>query len=298
MKVSNAVSAFLAHLHLEKGVALCTLSSYEDDLRHFEKYLKEKGIEEVKDIDRFTARGYLVYLRKSGYAPSTIMRRFSALRSFYKYLINENYVKSDPMRSVILPKREKRLPKYLNLDEVERLLNAPPSDTIGLRDKAMLYLLYATGMRVSELVSLRMDEVNMEYGYVRVKGKGGKERLVPFGELSKRYLKEYIAHSRPLLINRRSPSEFLFLSRRGERMTRQYFWKMIKRYALIAGIDPNRVTPHVIRHSFATHLLERGADLVAIKEMLGHSSLTTTEIYTYINRERLRRIYEEHHPRA
>lgn len=298
MNIANVIHSFLVYLRLEKGMSSHTIYSYENDLKHFEEYLKERTIAKVEQIDRFVMRGYLVYLKKIGYAPSTILRRFSAIRSFYKYLVKEKRVKADPTSTIILPKQNKKLPVYLNVEEVERLLNAPSSGIIELRDKTMLYLLYATGMRVSELISLKMDNVNMEYGYVRVKGKGGKERLIPFGEVSRKYLKEYLRYARPLLINRRHPSEYLFISRRGDKMTRQYFWKIIKGYAVRAGIDVEKVTPHIIRHSFATHLLERGADLVAIKEMLGHSSLTTTEIYTYINRERLRRMYEEHHPRA
>lgn len=297
MKLKRAIEEYLSHLQIEKGASENTISSYRNDLKLFEKFFEER--ESVEEIDRIRIRAFVSELHKIGYSPSSIMRVFSAVRGLFKYLLREEVIKREPVKGIILPKFQRGLPKPLTLEEVEKLLSAPDLSTpIGLRDSAMLEIMYAAGLRVSELLSLKTEDLNFTYGYLRVKGKGKKERLVPIGEVALERVKEYIEKARRKLLAKKVESEYLFLNRRGKRMTRQRFWGIIKEYALRCGIPSEKISPHVIRHSFATHLLERGADVVSVQNLLGHSSLTTTQIYTLVNKERLRKIYEEHHPRA
>lgn len=299
MKVGSGIKEYIAYLELEKTSSENTLSSYIRDLRLFEKFLRDKGCEEVEGIERQHLREFLLVLTKNGYSPSSIMRIFSTVRGFFRFLLREERIRKDPVKGVVLPKVRKPLPRPLSFEEVERLLSAPdPSTPQGLRDSAMIEMAYATGLRASELVSLRTADLNMTYGYVKVRGKGKKERLVPVGEIALERVREYMEKGRPFFLNPAKPSDFLFLNSRGERLSRQRFWGLLKEYALKCGIDRRKISPHVIRHSFATHLLERGADIISVQKMLGHSSLTTTQIYTMINRERLKKLYEEHHPRA
>jgi len=292
----NLVDAFLNHALAGLGLATNTIEAYSQDLRDFTQYLARKGIHRPEEVRRSTITLYLFSLRRRGFTPATARRRLSAIRSFYRYLLQEGRVSADPTLDLSGPRVGRRLPKVLTLEEVERLLAQPQgSSPLALRDRAMLEVLYATGLRVSELVSLDLQDVHLEMEYVRCRGKGGKERIVPLGSMAVRALLAYLREGRPLLARgRQTPA--LFLNRRGGRITRQGFWKVLRQYAREARIK-GTVRPHILRHSFATHLLERGADLRAVQEMLGHASIATTQIYTHVAKERLRQIYEEAHPR-
>ena len=225
-------------------------------------------------------------------------RYISTFRRFYRYLLARGRIGADPTLKIAMPVKPSRLPKVLSEAQVESLLAAPPSTTtLGLRDRAMLETLYATGLRVSELVGLKLHEVNFDMGVVRVFGKGSKERLVPLGEEAIDWMRRYLAEARPELLDKRQ-SDDLFVTARGSAMTRQAFWQLIKRYALLAGMDPARLSPHVLRHAFATHLLNHGADLRVVQLLLGHADISTTQIYTHIARERLKSLHAQHHPRG
>ena len=225
-------------------------------------------------------------------------RYISTLRRFYRHLLARGQIMADPTLKIAMPAKPSRLPKVLSEKQVEALLGVPQTDTLlGLRDRAMLETLYATGLRVSELVGLKLHEVNFDMGVVRVFGKGSKERLVPLGEEAIDWMRDYLAEARPALLNGQQ-SDDLFVTKRGSAMTRQAFWQLIKRHAVLAGIDPARLSPHVLRHAFATHLLNHGADLRVVQLLLGHSDISTTQIYTHIARERLKSLHKQHHPRG
>jgi len=288
---------FLDFLQVERGLSTNSRAAYRRDLVQHLGYLKEKGIAFPGGVERQTILGYLVHLRRGGQAPSSVARKMSALRGFYGFLAAEEGSGRDPTQNLSSPRLNRPLPKVLSLEEVDRLLAAPDLETaLGLRDGAMLEFLYATGLRVSELVNLHMDEVNLAVGYVRCRGKGGKERIVPANDVAIDALKKYLAEGRPELEGER-PEPWVFLSRKGGPLTRVAFWQTIRKYAVAAGIM-KKISPHVLRHSFATHLLERGADLRVIQELLGHSDISTTQIYTHLERERLREIHAKHHPRS
>jgi len=289
------IADFLAHLALERNLSPRTLDSYGRDLRQLASWLADEGLS-VDSIDRIALRGYLGSRRDAGLSARSAARALSAIRSFYRFLVRTGVVTSDPTADLKSPSLWRTVPHALTGEEVDALLAAPDADTmLGLRDRAMLETLYATGLRVSELVSLTVDRVRLDPGFVRVVGKGRKERLVPLGGAAAAWIERYQLQSRPELDRHRAPE--LFLNHRGRRMTRQGFWKILRRHGVSAGIR-SQLSPHVVRHSFATHLVENGADLRAVQMMLGHSSLTTTEIYTHVARERLRRLYDEKHPRA
>lgn len=289
------IDSFLEHLVVERSVAENTISAYEHDLKFFFEWMDERG----KDIDEIGAgdlTDFSSFCRSRKHKATSISRRLSAVRQFYRFLLEEGRIKKDPTREMVTPKRGKYLPQVLSTDEVDRLLAAPDVSTpIGTRDKAMIELLYATGLRVSELVGLKMHMLNLGVGYLICRGKGGKERLVPIGESAMKWVKEYIAVVRPAMV--RKSSDVLFCSNRGGAMTRQNFWYMIRRYAYHAAIMKS-ISPHVLRHSFATHLLAGGADLRSVQMMLGHSDISTTQIYTHINTARLKEIHERFHPRG
>ena len=286
---------FLYHLRVEKGLAKNSVESYSRDLMTFFTYLEKKALSPLRasqaDLMDFISdlAGRL--------SVRSIARNISALRGFYRFLVSEGQIETNPARLLSAPKLPRRLPGVLSRSEVERLLTQPDAATSrGERDKAMLELLYATGLRVSELVHLKTVNVNMEAGFVRTLGKGSKERMVPVGAKALEALKSYLDHGRPALLKRRS-SSYLFLGPRGKAMTRQGFWKIIKRYGLKAGIRKD-LTPHSLRHSFASHLLECGADLRSVQIMLGHSDISTTQIYTHLTSEHIKRTYDQSHPRA
>ena len=288
---------FLSVLTVERGVADNTLAAYSRDLRRYLAFLEEQGLSSPEKVSLSHLQAFLVRLRESGLGPRSAARTISALRTFHRFLAGQGYVQSDPTSLLRTPRVPRSLPNVLSGDEVERLLGAPDvSQPRGLRDKAMLELLYATGLRVSELLSLPLTALDPTVGFVRCLGKGDKERVVPVGSSALTWLKEYLTRGRPSLTADRSTT-FLFLGRGGRRLTRQAFWKSVRSYAGKAGIS-KRISPHTLRHCFATHLLEHGADLRSVQLMLGHADISTTQIYTHVGRARLREIHERFHPRS
>ncbi|HHY34132.1 MAG TPA: site-specific tyrosine recombinase XerD [Firmicutes bacterium] len=295
--MATLIDQFIGYLGNERGLALNTLESYSRDLKQYQEFLEKGGSETLVSASQSTIVAYLMYLRKQGKATATIARRLAALKAFYHFLIKENVVDRDPTDALASPKLERKLPKVLTVEEVDLLLAQPDTKSPhGLRDKAMLELLYATGIRVSELTSLNIGDVDLQEAVVRCRGKGSKERLVPMGTMAINALSAYLSQGRPKIIQ--DPKEkALFVNHHGSRLTRQGFWKIVKKYAAQAGIR-KEITPHTLRHSFATHLLENGADLRAVQEMLGHADISTTQIYTHITKSRLKDVYSRTHPRA
>lgn len=297
MKMESYVNGFINYLGVERGLAQNTLESYGRDLHQFQLYLQNSNMEILKDSSSATIMSYLNSLQSKGRAVSTISRNLAAIKSFYQYLVREHYLENDPAASLESPKLEKKLPKVLTIIEVEELLKQPSNLLpTGLRDKAMLELLYATGIRVSELISLNISDVNLEMGYIKCYGKGAKERIVPLGSIAIKCVQDYLHKGRSKLV-RTYEEGALFVNHHGNRLTRQGFWKIIKKYAQEAAIN-KEITPHTLRHSFATHLLENGADLRSVQEMLGHADISTTQIYTHVTSNRLKEVYDKTHPRA
>jgi integrase/recombinase XerD len=286
---------YLDYLVVEKGLSSNTVAAYRADLKRLSRALgSRRRIEQARTQDLLKV---LRQMRVEGRSPRSVARWIVALRGFFSYLVAEGVLREDPAANLDAPRIWRSLPKVLSFAEVEALLAAPDrSVPAGLRDAAMLEVLYATGLRVSELIRLRLGDLHLDAGYVRCWGKGSKERVVPLGSEADATLQRYLAEGRPAFLQGKR-SDCLFVNRRGSAMSRQGFWKIVKRYGLQAGIHTS-LSPHVVRHSFATHLLENGADLRAVQIMLGHSDISTTQIYTHINRERLRRIYDDFHPRA
>jgi len=291
----DVLRLFLDYLSVEKGLSANTLFSYERDLRRFFRFLKKEKINWSR-ADEAVLVLFIHRQSQAGLQARSLARIISALRSFYKFLSLDGLVARNPASDLTSPKTWFSLPKFLTPDEVVRLILQPDErEPLGLRDRAMLEFLYATGLRVSELIQLRSEDVNLEDGYVVCRGKGGKERVVPLGGTAAALTRQYIEEVRPQLQGEQAGA--IFLTRRGQPFTRQGVWKMLRGYARKAGLE-EKVSPHVLRHSFATHLLERGADLRSVQLMLGHSQITTTQIYTHVSRERLRQVYERFHPRA
>ena len=291
------IDAFCDSLWLEDGLAKASLASYRSDLIHFSNWLSEQKLASLCKVDELALMRFVAMLSQTLRASSQA-RYISTLRRFYRHLLARGRTSIDPTLKIAMPAKPSRLPKVLSEAQVEALLDAPKTDTLlGQRDRAMLETLYATGLRVSELVGLRLHEVNFDMGVLRVFGKGSKERLVPLGEEAIDWLRRYLADARPALLGQRQ-SDDLFVTARASAMTRQAFWQLIKRYALLAGMDPARLSPHVLRHAFATHLLNHGADLRVVQMLLGHSDISTTQIYTHIARERLKLLHAAHHPRG
>lgn len=295
--MKSLVEEFIHYLAVERGLADNTLDSYNRDLNQFMGFLENEKVLDLQKATRNLIMGYLLFLQKRGRATATVSRHLAALKSFYHFLLREKYIEKDPTVNLESPKLEKKLPHILSVNEVEMLLNQPKiGDPGGLRDKAMLELLYATGIRVSELISLDVNHINLDMGYVRCFGKGSKERIIPVGSLARKCVGEYLQKGRVKLIKNKA-EQSLFVNQHGRRLTRQGFWKIIKKYARLASIT-KEITPHTMRHSFATHLLENGADLRSVQEMLGHADITTTQIYTHLTKGRLREVYAKSHPRA
>ncbi|HKQ33151.1 MAG TPA: site-specific tyrosine recombinase XerD [Thermodesulfobacteriota bacterium] len=291
------LDSFLSYLAVEKGLSENTLESYGRDLRKFIRSMEEAGVRSAEDINYSHILDYLSLSKEKGFNATSIVRSIVSIRQFFKYLLMEKLIEADPASGIGTPKMRKGLPVVITLDEVEALISAPDESTPeGLRDAAMLEALYATGIRVSELVGLKLNDVNFELGFVVVYGKGSKERIVPMGDKARQKLLEYLGTSRPAMLKGRE-AKALFVTRLGKGMTRQGFWKIIKHYSLKAGIA-KKISPHTLRHSFATHLLERGADLRTIQIMLGHSDISTTQIYTHVESERLKVIHKKYHPRS
>ena len=291
------IDAFCDTLWLEDGLAKASLASYRSDLLRFSGWLGEQRLPTLCAVDEASLLRFIATLSQTLRAASQA-RYISTLRRFYRYLLARGRIGIDPTLKIAMPVKPSRLPKVLSEAQVDALLAAPQTDLdLGLRDRAMLETLYATGLRVSELVGLKLHEVNFEMGVIRVFGKGSKERLVPLGEEAIDWLRRYLGEARSALLGGRQSND-LFVTARGAAMTRQAFWYLIKRYALQAGIDPARLSPHVMRHAFATHLLNHGADLRVVQLLLGHSDISTTQIYTHIARERLKALHAQHHPRG
>ncbi len=286
---------FLDSVWLESGLSGNTLNAYRTDLAAFEAWLGKKSLG-LEAASRAEVLGYLAANVRQGLSPRSSARRLSTLRRFYRYLLREGLIQDDPTSDVRSPSLGRPLPKAVTEASVEKLLAAPPNTTLGVRDRAMLETMYASGLRVSELVALALNELDLTTGLVRVTGKGGKERIVPLGDEATSRLGEYLQTARPSLLGEHK-SGAVFLTRRGQPMTRQAFWQLIKRYSALAGIDSS-LSPHSLRHAFATHLLNHGADLRSVQMLLGHADLSTTQIYTHVARARLQSLHSSHHPRG
>ena len=296
MSAERLIEEFLDALWLEKGLSPHTRSAYRTDLLAFARWLEGRGLS-LETVGRDAVLDHLGWRLSEGYQARSTARFLSGLRSFYRYAVREGRVAEDPTLLVSMPQLGAPLPKSLSEADVEALLAAPDTeDTLGLRDRTMLEVLYATGLRVTELVSLTLDEVNLREGSLRVFGKGSKERLIPLGEEAIAWLEDYLKTARPLLLGGQ-PGDVLFPSQRGTVMTRQTFWHRIKLHAQVAGIRTS-LSPHTLRHAFATHLLNHGADLRTVQMLLGHTSLSTTQIYTHVARVRLQQLHAQHHPRG
>jgi integrase/recombinase XerD len=299
MKASSTqqIDVFCDALWLEDGLARNTLESYRRDLLQFAQWLETQGVADLFAVEQSAVQGYLAYKFRSKARASSAARLLSALKRFYRYAVRQGTVQTDPTLRVDAPKLSRQLPKTLTEADVEALLAAPPTDeALGLRDRTMLEVLYASGLRVTELVTLRVPQVSRDMGVVRVMGKGAKERLVPLGEEALAWLERYLINARPQLLGQRT-SDGLFVTTRGEMMTRQAFWYLLKRYAIVAGLN-KPLSPHTLRHAFATHLLNHGADLRVVQLLLGHEDISTTQIYTHVAQERLKQLHAKHHPRG
>lgn len=299
MKASSTqqIDVFCDALWLEDGLARNTLESYRRDLLQFAQWLETQGVADLFAVEQSVVQGYLAYKFRSKARASSAARLLSALKRFYRYAVRQGTVQTDPTLRVDAPKLSRQLPKTLTEADVEALLAAPPTDeALGLRDRTMLEVLYASGLRVTELVTLRVPQVSRDMGVVRVMGKGAKERLVPMGEEALAWLERYLINARPQLLGQRT-SDGLFVTARGEMMTRQAFWYLLKRYAIVAGLN-KPLSPHTLRHAFATHLLNHGADLRVVQLLLGHEDISTTQIYTHVAQERLKQLHAKHHPRG
>ncbi|WP_333664837.1 site-specific tyrosine recombinase XerD [Desulfobacter postgatei] len=288
--------AYMDYLTIEKGLSVNSITAYGTDLASYINYLSDNGIEEIRDADTTAILGWLVYLTRQGLSAKSRARYLVSIRGFYKYLAAEKLITANPLKDIDIPKTGRHLPGVISVNEVEALLNAcEPTTAKGQRNLAMMEIMYGAGLRVSELVFLKVVDVNLDAGLVRVMGKGAKERIVPIGSKAKDAARLWLDQGRPMALKQLS-SDFLFIARAGQPMTRQAFWKIIKKYALVAGIV-RPISPHTLRHSFATHLIEGGADLRSVQTMLGHSDISTTQIYTHISREYLIKMHHEFHPR-
>jgi integrase/recombinase XerD len=293
--LSPYIDSFLTMIAVEKGLASNTVEAYSRDLVQLSSFLAAQGVASWKDTESLHLRAYFSLMRRKGLSARSIARNAVTIRRFYRFLETEGVVGDNPVPSFHLPAGARKLPHTLSADDVGKLLAQPDPQPLGVRDQAMLELLYATGLRVSELIALQMQQINFDGNFLTVKGKGSKVRAVPFGKWARQKLLTYIGEARRRLLKGKS-SVFVFINRSGQPLTRQGFWKLIRGYALAAGIE-KRVTPHTLRHSFATHLLEGGADLRSVQSMLGHADISTTQIYTHVNGARLKEMHRRYHPR-
>ena len=295
--MDQALDAYLLYCRVERNRSNNTIQAYSRDLLSFLDFCETQGIRDVAGVNRRLILDFLAHRRSTGLAESTVTRNLVAIRNFLRYLAEEAIIPGDPAELIELPKSRRPLPACLSFDQVDRLLASPDTERpIGVRDAAMLAVLYATGVRVSELVGLQLGRINLDSGVVRVVGKGDKERIVPFGPVARKKVEGYLVQARGALLKGRDCKE-LFVTSRGSGMTRHAFWHIVKKYAKRAAINV-AISPHTLRHSFATHLIEHGADLRVVQEMLGHADISTTEIYTHVNRARLIKIHQTHHPRG
>lgn len=292
--MENTLSEFMSYIAEEKKLSKNTLEAYNRDVKQFHEFVKSKNIESFSDINKTVIISYLLYLGKIGRAASTVSRNLASIRALSQFMLNNGLIDKDPTIALEVPRSKKKLPCVLTLEEVEKLVEAPDANTnIGARDKAMLEVLYATGIRVSELVKLDMDDINLEFDFIKCTSGRDNERVIPVGSMAKKAVKHYVD-------NFRNPDESvqaLFLNYNGRRLTRQGFWKIIKKYVEQSNID-KKITPHTLRHSFATHLIDNGADLKSVQEMLGHSDISTTQIYIELTRNKINEVYKKAHPRA
>lgn len=297
--MKDQIKDFIHYLIVERGLSQNTIVSYERDLKSYQKHLSEiQQIESFNHVTRLHIIQFLKSLKETGKSSKTIARHIASIRSFHQFLLREKQAEQDPSVLIESPQLERTLPKILSLQEVETLLETPKlTSPLGYRDKAMLELLYATGIRVSEMINLNLTDVHLTMGFIRCYGKGNKERIVPIGHTATDVLIQYLEKGRSKLIDGKNPTEALFVNHHGKRISRQGFWKNLKKIALEAKIN-KELTPHTLRHSFATHLLENGADLRAVQEMLGHADISTTQIYTHVTKTRLKDVYKQFHPRA
>jgi integrase/recombinase XerD len=294
--MKELVDTFLSYLSVERGLSQNTISSYRQDLGAYMDFLEKARIEALAKIARADINNFMLSQKDNGMAANSIARRLAAIRMFHRFLNRERIIKGDPTTLIDSPKLWKKIPDTLSLAEIEALLAQPDlRNKQGIRDKAVLETMYATGMRVSEVVGLKLADVNLDIGFLRCVGKGNKERVIPLGKKAMLSIRRYLQQTRPSLLKGRE-TEFLFLSRFGKKISRVSLWKLIRKYARLAKIK-KPIKPHLLRHSFATHLLERGADLRSVQEMLGHANISTTQIYTHVNKERLKSIHKMYHPR-
>jgi integrase/recombinase XerD len=298
-EMQDAVADYLHFLQVERQLSVNTLTSYERDLKVYIKDLaKVQQITSLDKVERIHILSHLQSLKSGGKSSRTLARHISSIRSFHQFLLRERVSNTDPTVHLEMPQMDRTLPKILSIEEVEVLLATPTAmKPQGLRDRAMLEILYATGMRISECISLNMEDLHLTMGFVRCFGKGGKERIIPLGRTALSACEEYLREGRPKLIKPETRTDSIFVNQRGKGLTRQGVWKLMKGYAAKAGIQ-NEITPHTLRHSFATHLIENGADLRAVQEMLGHADISTTQIYTHVSKTRLKDVYKQFHPRA
>lgn len=295
--ISILMDHFIQFISVEKGLSKSTQESYENDLKQFIEFLKKKKIESAHSITKQHLTEFFYSKKTQGTSASTLAREGATFRAFFKFLMREGYISQNPAEILTTPKMWHLIPEVLSSQEIDKLMEQPnEKDPMGLRDKAILEFMYATGTRVSEAAHFKTSDLNMDVGYVRCLGKGNKERIIPIGSKAIRYIKKYLSQSRSKLIKKNN-SEYLFVTARGTCLTRQALWQKIKKYVCCAGIKKN-ITPHTLRHSFATHLLAGGADLRAVQEMLGHADISTTQIYTMIDRSRLKNIHHQFHPRG
>ena len=296
-ELSNRIDRFINYIAIEKGLSENTVTAYSNDLSDFAIFLESRKINRINKIERLEILEYMQEMKQKGLSVQTVARRLVCLRNFFLFWQREGEIKTSPTEEMLLPRFSRKLPNALTVNEVEALLKQPNLEKpSGIRDAVMLELLYATGLRVSELINLKVHDLNLEEGMLRTIGKGNKERLIPLHELAAISLESFINQTRPLLLKGKS-SPYLFLNLRGKKISRQYFWNRIKKYALSAGINKD-ISPHSLRHTFATHLLDGGADLRSIQAMLGHVDISSTQIYTHVSREKIKSEYDRLHPRA
>ncbi len=296
-KMKDEMNDFFHYLTVERGLSENTLQSYKRDLKQYQLFLNETlEVKEWEEVERHHIMQFLYQLKDNGKSSATIARTLSSLRLFHQFIVREYGISKDASLHIETPKKERKLPKVLSSKDVDKLLNIPEKDALAIRNKAMLEMLYATGLRVSELISLKVSDLHLTMGFVRCFGKGSKERIVPLGNVASEAVEKYIHSARGALLNRKN-TDALFLNHHGNQLTRQGFWKVLKAIARDAGIK-KEITPHTLRHSFATHLLENGADLRAVQEMLGHADISTTQVYTHVTKARMKDIYQAYHPRA
>lgn len=289
----NPVERFLNYLTVEKGLSANTLDAYKRDIRKFKDFLDNSGTS-ITGFKRLDLTAFLLHLRDLGNQSATLARNIAALRGFCKFMLMEGIMEEDPIENVATPKGWKRIPKVIGVEEVSSLVDKPAGKQLSLRDRAMIEMLYSSGLRASEVINIKLGDINYEAGFIIIRGKGSKERLVPVNEAALETVNQYIKESRPLILRNRT-SQFLFLAKGGKPMTRQRLWQLIKTYAKELSIE---ISPHTLRHCFASHLLEGGADLRVLQKMLGHTDISTTQIYTKVTPERLKKVHKQHHPRG